>query len=435
MTAPASEEVTATLARSGFAALVIKIGAAGLSFLMFLLLARAMSAGDYGRFGFGFALATFLAYVGLLGRHHLALRFGAIYRAEKDGPRLNGLAREGYASVFLGCGGLGLILVLAALVFARPGEQHHLLWAGFLTVALGWAEYQSHLLRTVTGMWVALAPRDLCWRALVIALAAASALGFLPRLDAASGLLLLTLTLAAMLFVQAGLHPLTRPGNLLFAPAAADQSPLWRRAALGLWGNVIVQTATPNLAVVGIGLLLTPAETGPFFAALRTAMLLSLFSLAASMVATPLLAARLHAGDTDGARRICAMVAAGVGVPTLLVFLALLFWGGAALALFNEPFAREHPVLTVLAAGYLVNALAGPTAELLAMAGHERALFKIMLAAHLAALVALPLAILAAGPMAAALVLASAQIGWNLIAWRWARTRLGIDTSIFALRP
>src|SRR5690606_28781952 len=160
---------------------------------------------------------------------------------------------------------------------------------GLLTVVLGWAEYQSHLLRTVTGMWVALAPRDLCWRALVIALAAASALGFLPSLDAASGLLLLTLTPPAMLSVQAWLHPLTRPGNLLFAPAAG-RSPLWRRAALGLWGNVIVQTAAPNLAVVGIGLLLTPAETGPFFAALRTAMLLSLFSLAASMVATPLLA-------------------------------------------------------------------------------------------------------------------------------------------------
>ena len=114
-TALANDDVMAKLARGGMAALIIKIGGAGLSFLMFLMLARAMSAEEYGRFGFAFSLATLLAVVGSFGFRSLVLRYAAAYAADGAIELERGVIRHGYVVTALGCGALG-----SASPFLRP---------------------------------------------------------------------------------------------------------------------------------------------------------------------------------------------------------------------------------------------------------------------------------------------------------------------------
>ena len=71
------------------AAFAIKVASAGLSFFMFVALARVMSRADYGIFAFGFSLATFLALVALLGQRTLALRMVPVYQAAGAPERLS----------------------------------------------------------------------------------------------------------------------------------------------------------------------------------------------------------------------------------------------------------------------------------------------------------------------------------------------------------
>ena len=282
----ANDDVMARLARGGLAALIIKVGGAGLSFLMFLMLARAMSVEEYGRFGFAFSLATLLAVVGSFGFRSLVMRYAPAYASDGTSELERGVIRHGYVVTALGCGVLGVgIAVFAAFV---PGVDHpsYLMAAGAFTLVLGLAEYQASVMRAITGITLALVPRDIIWRLLVVAGCGLVTIGLVPQLTATSGTVLITAVLLVVIFGQALAHPMTRPASLL-AGAAKQEKSKWWGSVWGLWGTLIVRSAAPNLAVVYLGLIMSPAATGPFFASLRLAMVMNLFLMSSGMVVAP----------------------------------------------------------------------------------------------------------------------------------------------------
>ncbi|ADZ71463.1 lipopolysaccharide biosynthesis protein [Polymorphum gilvum] len=426
------DDLARKLARGGLAALVIKVGAAGLSFLMFLVLARAMSAEDFGRFGFGFSLATLLAVAGSFGQRMLVLRFAPVYDHDGDRQKLAGVVRDGYRLVALGCGLLGLATVVTGLLWPGLAARGYLVAAGVFTLVLGLAEYQAHVLRAFGGMLLSLGPRDILWRAGVILLALGAALGLLPKLDAAGGLWLTAGVLAAVVAGQALAHPVTRPAALFAGPADTSDRPTWRHAMWGLWASSFIRTAAPNLAVVVLGLVLTPEATGPFFAALRLSMLLNLFLMAANMIAAPMIARTYHRGDRDDLQRLCAHVSVGLTLPTLAVFLVFVLAGDRLLELFGTGYAAYYWVLIVLSVGYLVNALSGSTSQLMEMTGDERYYLRIVTVVNGIAIAALAPLSLLLGPLGAAIALTFSQCAWNASCILRSRTRCKVDPSILS---
>ncbi len=71
---------------SGFAAVSVKIAAAGLSYLMFVIMAKLLSQAEYGKFAFGFNLAIVVATIAGLGATTAIMRFWPQY----DGEGRNG---------------------------------------------------------------------------------------------------------------------------------------------------------------------------------------------------------------------------------------------------------------------------------------------------------------------------------------------------------
>jgi len=417
----------------GLAALAIKIGAAGLQFLMFLALARAMLPAEYGLLGFGFSLATLLAVIGSLGFRMLSLRFLQIYQSEAQPALVAGLLRDGFRLVPFATLLLAAAVALG-LALIRPEIPPAFLGATIaLALALALAEYLAFVLRGFGRVTLALAPRDLAWRGLVALAVLPAVLGSTAPLSAAWASALLAALLALVIALQIGLAPELHPARLIRVPATYERA-RWRQAALGLWGVSVIQIAAPNLVVVVLGLVLSPAETGGVFAALRIAGLLNLVLLAANMVAAPTIARACHEGRIAAAQAICAEIAATAGAASAVVLLALVIFGRALLGLFGAGFEAAYPVLLIAAAAYVVNTLTGPTSVLLEVSGHERAAFGLLASANLAAIVALPLAVWAFGAVGAALCLAVSVAGWNLQAVRYARRRIGVDPSILGLR-
>ncbi|MGM0584155.1 MAG: lipopolysaccharide biosynthesis protein [Pseudomonadota bacterium] len=430
----ARDDLARRLARGGAAALVIKLGAAGLSFLMFLLLARALGAEEFGRFGFAFSLATSLSVVGSFGQRMLVLRYAPAYHAEGDAARLTGVLRHGYAAVTLG--GLAMAGGLAAAALLLPGlaDRAHLLAAAALILALGLAEYQARALRAVAGMVLSLAPRDIFWRLAVILAAGAWLQAGARPPTAAEALGLVAGLLIGVTLVQAALHPLTRPRSLLLSPARHERRE-WMRAARGLWGVSVAQLAGPNLAIVLGGLLLAPSETAMLFAALRVAMLLDLVTLAAQMVGAPLISQRWHARDTAGLQRICRLIALATSGPALAAFALFLVAGDWLMALFGPEFAEAGWLLVALSLGYLSRTLFGPAAMIMQMAGRERALLRIAATCNALAMAAVAALAVLTGPLGAALAAAGGMVGWTVLAHLDVKRRLGVDSSLFgALR-
>ncbi|WP_210272593.1 lipopolysaccharide biosynthesis protein [Chthonobacter rhizosphaerae] len=427
------DELSRRLMKGGLAALVIKVGSAGLSFLMLLVLARAMSADDFGRFGFGFSLATLLAAVGSLGQRTLVLRFAPVYDHDGATAKLTGVVRDGYRLVALGCGLCATATVLVALILPGLEPRGYLVAAGLFALMLGFAEYQAHVLRAVGGMVLALAPNDILWRASVVVAALGSAAGVMPMLDAAGGLFLIGGILAAILVGQAFAHPVTRPTTLLTRPADMSDRPSWRQAMWGLWASGVVTMAAPNLAVVVLGLILSPEQTGPFFAALRVSMLLNLFLIASNMIAAPMISRSHHRGGEGELQRLCTRIVIGLALPTGVLFALILLAGDHVLALFGEGYGSAYWPLVLLSAGYLVNALSGSSSQLLQMTGDERHFLRIVTIVNGVSIAALAPLGLALGPIGAALALTFSQSAWNVACVVRAKARLKVDPSILSL--
>lgn len=428
----ADDEGLARLARGGLAALIIKVGGAGLSFLMFLMLARAMSVEEYGRFGFAFSLATLLAVVGSFGFGPLVMRYAPAYDADGETERQRGVIRYGYIVTGLGCGALGLAVVVGTALMPTVDRPYYLMAAGAFTLVLGLAEYQAQIMRAITGITLSLVPRDIIWRLLVVAGCGLVMLGVVPDFTAGTAVALVTATLLVVILGQALGHPMTRPGALVSGTAIFEGTKWWG-TAWGLWGTMVVRMAAPNLAVILVGLILSPFATGPFFAALRTAMLLNLFLMSSGMVIAPAIARHFHRGEIESVRKLCLMTVAAVAIPTLTVFIGFVFFGRQILALFGEGFESGYAALLILSAGNLVNALSGPTAEIMEMTGAERPYLRIIVGTNILALILIASLTPALGVIGAALGVAFGMSAWNIRCILYARKKLDIDPSILSI--
>ena len=418
------------IARGGLTALLIKGSAAGLSFLMFLVLARAMTVEEFGRLGFVFSAATLLAVLGSLGQRALAMRYVAIYRGIGAEAKARGVVEYGYRRVVAGCGGLVLILAGAALVHGP--SMSYLIAGAALVLAVGLAEFQAHVLRAEGGMTLAVLPRDVVWRVIVMLAAGVAAVGAWPEITASAAIWIMALTLLIIIAAQAVWSPLLRS---IADRSDRDWSEIgqWQKAQWGLWGVSVIQPAVPNLALVALGLLLSPAETAPVFAALRTAMVLHLFLMAANMIAAPLISRHVHADDMQSLQRLCTVISAAVTLPTFLVFVAFILAGDRVLGLFGSGFESGHVALVIFSAGYLVSAVAGSTAQIMEMAGFERRYFRVLLIATIAALALLWPLIALLGSVGAALAVAGYTMSWNVVLYVFIARQLGINAGLLRL--
>ncbi|AEQ53112.1 lipopolysaccharide biosynthesis protein [Pelagibacterium halotolerans] len=427
----ANDDVMAKLARGGLAALVIKVGGAGLSFLMFLMLARAMSVEEYGRFGFAFSLATLLAVIGTFGFGSLVLRYAPAYDADGATEMQRGVIRYGYIVTVAGCGILGLGVVGMGAIVPGFGHPYYLMAAGAFTLVLGLAEYQAHVMRAITGITLSLVPRDIIWRLIVMAGCGLVMIGLVPDFTAGAAMAFITVALFLVILGQALAHPMTRPDSLVSGTASFEGTKWWS-TAWGLWGTMVVRMAAPNLAVIFVGLMLSPIATGPFFAAIRTAMLLNLFLMSSGMVVAPAIARHFHRNEIDVVRKLCLMTVAAVAIPTLMVFITFVFFGREILSLFGEGFESGYGALLILSAGNLVNALSGPTAQIMEMTGAERPYLRMILVTNILALIVILSLTPVFGVIGAAIGVAFGMSAWNIWCILYARKTMGIDPSILA---
>lgn len=123
-----------------------------------------------------------------------------------------------------------------------------------------------------------------------------------------------------------------------------------------------------------VGIVLGTAEVGPYRVASQGAQLAMFMAFVINTIISPYVA-RYHAeGDVRALRKLF-VHARTAGVASVAAALAIfLFAGGRLIALvFGAEFSSAAPLLVILTAGYLGNALCGPCGTVLAMTGHERA--------------------------------------------------------------
>lgn len=415
--------------RKSSQALAIKMVGAILSFLMFVALARSMSQNAYGIFGTVFSLVTLLAVVGAVGQRGVVLKFASAYDEQGRTDLLRGVYRSGYAQVIVGCtaAGAGGAVYIYAFV-----DQSASVAVGVLVLAItmGLVEFQGVAFRSVAGLWVALAPRDLIWRGLVIITAVASIAIVGGGVDNSTSWIW-SFAIGLGIIATAQLLVFDRSTHLLKGQRNYDRE-AWRGPRLGLWISSATMAAVPGLAVLMVQSFVSTEDVGPFFAALRTAQMLNLLLLASTVVVAPTLSRTISRDDHEASQTVVAVAALASGLFGVFGFLVMAVFGRQLLNLFGPDFDSAYAVLLILASGFLLNTLAGPTGSLLEMHGGQNMYSALLLAFNAVSLAFMPIIVSIWGTLGAAWCIAFSAAGWNLAAWIYCRRKYGIDPTILS---
>lgn len=419
------------LLRGGLGSAVIKLASAGLGFGMFLFAGKALEMETFADFGFGFSIATLLVLVGSVGQRLLALKYVPIFAALDDKKQLREFAQQGYLVVAFGCVTCSLALVAGSTIFPSVAEPTLLVSISFFGLILALAEYQSRVLRGLGDLYLALLPREVIWRSLVIIGFFLVARETFPQPDATAIFALLALLLLAIMLVQALLNPLTNPFFIFRDFGKLQIAVNWNGTAAKFWGSSVLRGATPNCAVILVALYLSVTESAAYFGAYRLALALNLLVIATNMLSMPLLSRAHHDGNIRDAKRVTRFVTLFTAAPTIGLFIVFLIYGETLLSLMNKEYETAYWPLLILSAGHLIRVLCGPGRALLQMQDREAEFLRITIWTTFASIMLILPLTLGFGAIGAAIAASFEVAASGIVGALVCSRHLDIEPSIF----
>lgn len=391
-----------------------------------VLLARFLGSTGYGSYALAYAWSMFLVIPAILGLNTFLVRGIAVYEVKMQWSLMKGLLFRTnqlvlFTSTIIAVGGtivavtslppsfrgtfcIAMLLIpLTALTLLRQGAMQ-----AFGKVVIGQVpEYLIRPVLIVTGV-VTLE--------LIGALTPATALSANVAGVAAA-------CLVGTLLLRRALPTALRAVRPTYVTLE------WLRASLPMMLISGVTMANGYAAILVVGSLDGARSAGVYSVVQKGAELIIILLLAANMPLAPAIA-RLHAhGDRQGLEHATERVARATLLISAPVAIAFIVFPGIYLGLFGPSFATGATALMIVAFGQLVNAMAGPSGNLLIMTGEERVAVRAVGAGLFANVVLAFLLVPPLGVTGAAVAYASSLILWNVVLVVLARRRLGINVT------
>lgn len=368
--------------RFALAAFAVRIVAAGLAFVVQVVLARLIGPDQYGEIATGLTVVLLVTCLATLSLDNASQHFIAAYRATGDGDGLRGYLRRTPAIV----GVVSLIISLPAVaVFAWMGNATLAILLATVPVLALMAMFEGFA-KSFDWPILALAPqfivRPLMMVGVVLAMMAIGYSADAPL--AAWGLLV---SAVAVLAIQ-GIILRRRLASAVTTGRTRNDTRRWLTVStpilIGDFGGMLIVSAD----VIALSLFAGSAEAGIYFAAIKSLALVQFIAYAVSQASAHQASALYAVGDLDGLKSFVRKASIWTFVPSLAFALVLLAAGPWILALFGAEFAAGYPAMAIVTLGFVVRAAVGPAARVLTMIGQERKTAFIHVAAGIFALVA-----------------------------------------------
>jgi O-antigen/teichoic acid export membrane protein len=418
----------------GLISLVIKLAGAVLAYGMVVAFAHLMSAEEYGRFAFGLNLAIVTAAVSGFGFSTGIMRYWPKYIVAEDQAGARGVVELGYRSFLLSCFVLIFIEIATSFVssiFQIKSPVAEMAAIGCFGLIISLNDYSGNLLRAQGSVIISMLPREVLWRVFSV-LSVSLLVWFGIAVSSLVALVICTIVLAVLTIWQIVNVRKYMVEKFSASGSRRDWNAI-RNSIIPLWATGIVYAMIQQLDVIVVSAYTQPKEAGAYFAAQKTAGLLSLVMIAGGLVGAPLMSAKFHNGKLKEVQQLCTSLAAVIAITTFFGFLILIFFGRQLLGMFNQDFMSAYPVLMVLASAYTIDALAGPNAYLMQMTSLETSYLKIMACCYCGVLLSQIILVPIYGGMGAALANAGGVVAWNVWAIYLLRKRQKLDPSILGI--
>ncbi|HVF36697.1 MAG TPA: oligosaccharide flippase family protein [Sphingomicrobium sp.] len=425
-----------TLAGASFWSMVARIVGMAVTLLVGIQLARYLGPRQLGIFAILTSVTLILSIVAQLGLSALATREASVAWSERDWGRLRGVLRS--FPTIVAAAGIVLGLMFAVAMQWVPGIDQEFRsgawWAGagvpmFALIGL-YAAQLSAVDRMVAGQSI-----EALWRPAILAgLLLLAGLLIPGSIDAS---LALALNFGAMSVALASAALLLHRS----VPTEARRYPperhvrQWVHAALPLGVSHVLRQYEVNYALLILGLIASPFETGIFRVALSCAALLGVPLLVAHSSVGPLLARAFAASNYSALQSVLTNAARALFLINLLAFLLLLLVGQWLIAtLFGAVYTPAWAPLLLLSAALLALSFTGGGFVLLGVSGEERPLMRCHLAS---AILGSLLAIVATyyyGAIGGAGATLVGALLYNILVWAVLRWKFGLDCSPIGLQ-
>lgn len=422
-----------TLARGSFLAFMVQGMGAGLILLTEIVAARLLGVSEFGLYSMVAAWIYVLALVGALGYNHALLRFVPAYAAHDDWGSLRGVVR--YANAWAGSAALLMALAAAVLLWVLPLEPAIVWPFAIALVSLPFqvlSSLRQAVLRGMDSIGRALIPDFILRPAIFIALLFGAAWLYQPPLTAKTAFVL-SLAAAALVFLIGILWQYQALREKLRGVAPIYHGKEWLATAIPLWFLVGLTLISNRIDVIMLGMLSEVENVAIYTASSRVADVIVFGLVSANAIAAPMIARLYATGRYDELQKMVRLTAKGIFFFTMPIALAVLLFGPYLLRFFGQDFPAGYPVLAILVAGQLVNALAGPVGSLMTMTGHQTQAAQMTAVAAALNLLLNFCLIPLLGMIGAAIATAVGIATWNILMLRFVKSKLSLDASVLQL--
>jgi O-antigen/teichoic acid export membrane protein len=397
-----------------------------------IVLAKLLGPSGYGTYAFAMALVGFLAIPSELGVPGLAVREIAVTNARRDWPHMRGFIIRSHQLIGLmslslaGLGGIALWIWGGELDPAKRA----CMWLGLVLVPLvSLGALRGSMLRGLRKVLLGQIPELIIRPSVLLLLILVLSLAGFGLNSPVTVMTVQIVSVAAAFACGLLFFHRNRPAELNTA-VAQFRTATWLQSSIPFGLSAAMQLINGRTDILVLGLFRDDAEIGIYRVAVQIATVIVFGQQAVNAIQGPHVAHLYAAGDMIKLQKMItrsSRMTLMFSVPVVALICA--FGGTIIRLLFGAEYAAAYWPLVILSAGQLVNASMGAVANVLNMTGHERDTTRIILIGAVLN-VGLNFALTPALGMAgAAAATAVGLVVWNLLMWRQAYKRTGIETS------
>ncbi|RMG42548.1 MAG: hypothetical protein D6719_06210 [Candidatus Dadabacteria bacterium] len=419
------------LRRGAGAALILNVVGLILTFLMQVVLARAMGAEQYGIYVYVLSWLSIYVLFATAGFDSAVLRYIPEFVATKNWSFLRGLIHRSMGFVLMFSMVVCIINLLLSLVLINSSELKTTFLVGTLLIPI-WAltNVRQACLRALKRIAESRFP-EMVVRPVVV-------IGFVllfkvMRSDPLlSSMTMLLHVAGAMIAFIIGTAVLMRalPGEVNeIAPEYNTEE--WLNTSLSLLFVSGMYVLLGESDKIMLGLIKDPLAVGVYAVAVRLSTLVLFGLQAVNTIAAPMISEYYSSRSRQELQSMVSSATRMIFAMSLPLLLGLVLFGELALSMFGVEFEAAYSALLLLCIGQLVNMALGPVGFLLTMTGNHAESMRILVISFVLNVALNIPAIFYYGIEGAAAATATAIAVRNIMTWRKSKELIGVDSSVF----